>query len=289
MRAVTHLAVTAQRGAERHDSTCCHPTDERMGNLMSCWIWNRTATAWLRRAGHPACRAERPYLARVPFSSERRGASADQLSDSQTRDRRLARLEAALFAADAPLSARRLVVAATLADAHEARGLVRWLNALYDTDGSAFRVEQVAGGFQLLTRPEFSRWLGKLYQSRSQERLSRPALETLAIVAYRQPVLRADVEGIRGVECGDMLRQLMDRDLVRIAGRDHALGRPILYATTKKFLERFGLKNLDQLPRAEQLRRSASEEDSNSNAVSHNNDAATEVTAELADQRQGDE
>jgi segregation and condensation protein B len=201
-----------------------------------------------------AAQPARPYLARVPLRSSARDHGAETAADSQVRPRRLARLEAALFAAGAPLGSRRLAESAILADAVEARALVRELNARYDADNSAFRVEQFAGGFQLLTRPEFSRWLGKLFQSRPQERLSRPALETLAIVAYRQPVLRADVEAIRGVECGEMLRQLMEKDLVRVAGRDSTLGRPILYGTTKKFLIVFGLKDLNDLPRADQLR-----------------------------------
>ena len=146
---------------------------------------------------HPACRPVRPYLGRLPLWSETSSTPDAATSSPQVRNPRVARLEAVLFAADAPLSSRRLADAATLADATEARTLVRQLNALYDADHSAFRVEQIAGGFQLLTRPEFSRWLTKLYQSRPQERLSRPALETLAIVAYRQPVLRADVETLR--------------------------------------------------------------------------------------------
>lgn len=203
---------------------------------------------------YAACRPQRPYLARLPLLDVTFEEVSEASSDPQVRSLRLARLEAALFAAKTPLSSRRLAQAATLADATEARTLVRQLNTLYELGQSAFRVESVAGGYQLLTCPEFSRWLGKFFQSRPGERLSRPALETLAIVAYRQPVLRADVEAIRGVECGEMLRQLLEKDFVRIAGRDQTLGRPILYGTTKKFLMVFGLKSLDELPRAEQLR-----------------------------------
>lgn len=225
--------------------------------------------AWRAQSVHPACRPVRPYLARLPLWNETSTTPDVATSSTQVRNPRVARLEAVLFAADAPLSSRRLAAAATLADATEARTLVRQLNALYDADQSAFRVEQIAGGFQLLTRPEFSRWLTKLYQSRPQERLSRPALETLAIVAYRQPVLRADVEAIRGVECGEMLRQLMEKDLVRIAGRENTLGRPILYGTTKKYLMMFGLKSLNELPRAEQLRPRTTQHDEGAAAASN--------------------
>jgi segregation and condensation protein B len=118
-------------------------------------------------------------------------------------------------------------------------------------------VEQLAGGYQLRTRPKFAGWLRPLVPASEQIRLTPPALETLAVVAYRQPVLRADVEAIRGVACGEILRQLMDRDLLRIVGRSEELGRPLWYGTTKRFLEAFGLCSLDELPLSAQLRRVA--------------------------------
>ena len=132
----------------------------------------------------------------------------------------------------------------------------------YDERGCAFQVAQVAGGYQLLSRPEFAAWLRPQAAAEQEIRLSPPALETLAVVAYRQPVLRAEVEAIRGVACGEILRQLMDRDLLRIVGRSEELGRPLRYGTTKRFLEVFGLCNLDELPWAAQLRRSAQADDS---------------------------
>ena len=170
------------------------------------------------------------------------------------RDPRLALVEAALFAADEPLPPRRLAVVAGLTDASEARRLVRKLQTLYDRDHTAFQVEELAGGFQLLTRAEFHAWLARLRHTGSDIRLSPAARETLAIVAYRQPIMRADVENIRGVHCGEVLRQLMEKGLVRIAGRHPSLGRPVLYGTTKKFLQVFGLRSLGDLPQAEQLR-----------------------------------
>ncbi len=117
-----------------------------------------------------------------------------------------------------------------------------------------FRVEEVAGGFQLMTRAKFAPWLRRLYPAAPEVRLSPPAMETLAVVAYRQPVLRAEIEAIRGVQSGEVLRQLIERDLVRIAGRSNELGRPFLYGTTKQFLQVFGLRHLDELPRADVLR-----------------------------------
>jgi segregation and condensation protein B len=171
------------------------------------------------------------------------------------RDARLAKVEAMMFLAREPLTTRKLAQLAGLADGTEARTLIRRLNRLYDGSGSAFRAEEVGGGFQLMSRARFGSWLRRLYQSPIETRLSAPALETLAIVAYRQPVLRAEIDALRGVDCSEILRQLMERDLVRISGRSPELGRPYYYATTKRFLQVFGLRNLDDLPRAADLRR----------------------------------
>jgi segregation and condensation protein B len=169
------------------------------------------------------------------------------------RDARLAQLEALLLAADEPLNPRKLAALTGLKDAGEARRLVKRLQALYDQDGTSFQVEELAGGYQLLTRSAFHPWLARLRRTGHDLRLSAAARETLAIVAYRQPIMRADVEAIRGVQCGDMLGQLMEKGLVRIVGRHDSLGRPMLYGTTRKFLQVFGLKSLRDLPLAEQL------------------------------------
>jgi segregation and condensation protein B len=159
---------------------------------------------------------------------------------------------------------------AGLADGTQARTLIRRLNRVYDSGQSAFRVEEVAGGFQLLSRAQFATWLRRLVAAPVETRLSGPTMETLAVVAYRQPVLRADIEAIRGVQCGELLRQLMERDLVRIVGRSDDLGRPLLYGTTKRFLQVFGLRHLDDLPRSDVLRmpdRSADEQVRSSTAA----------------------
>jgi segregation and condensation protein B len=176
------------------------------------------------------------------------GAPESAAQGELARDTRLALVEAALLAADEPLSARRLADAAGLADAGEARRLVRRLQALYEQDGTAFQVEEIAGGYQLLTRPEYHPWLVRLRRGGEELRLSPAARETLTIIAYRQPIMRAAIEAIRGVQCSEVLRQLMERGLVRIAGRHDSLGRPVLYGTTKKFLQVFGLKSLKDLP-----------------------------------------
>lgn len=158
------------------------------------------------------------------------------------------RTEAVLLFHRGPVNLRKLAALAELADATEAKTRIRELNDLYDQSGSALRVEEVAGGYQLLTRPSLSPWLRRIKHVPPVVQLGGAALETLAIIAYRQPVLRADVEAIRGVACGELIRQLMQRDLVRICGRSEELGRPYLYGTTSYFLQIFGLKNVGSIP-----------------------------------------
>ncbi|MBN1852302.1 MAG: SMC-Scp complex subunit ScpB [Pirellulales bacterium] len=159
----------------------------------------------------------------------------------------MSRLEAVLFLSREPLSSRKLAKLANLADGTEARNLVRVLRKQLTKRQSAFQIHEVGGGFQLLTQPEFAPWMRRLRGNLPEIRLSSPAMETLAIVAYRQPILRADIEAIRGVGCAELLRQLMERDLLRIVGRSDELGRPFLYGTTKFFLQVFGLRDLDEL------------------------------------------
>ncbi len=212
----------------------------------------------VRRLRGPLARTDSgqlPHNRRLPavYRLLPEGRRETQPQGELARDARLAAIEAALFAADEPLTPRRLAAAAGLTDAPEARRLVRKLQALYDRDQSAFQVEELAGGFQLLTRSEYHPWLLRLRRSGHDVRLSPAARETLAIVAYRQPIMRADIENIRGVQCSEVLRLLMEKGLVRIAGRHDSLGRPVLYGTTKKFLQVFGLKSLRDLPQAEQF------------------------------------
>ena len=171
-------------------------------------------------------------------------------TDADREDPRLKRmrLEAVLLLAKTPLTTRKLAQLADLADGTEARTLLRDLNQTYEMHRRGLRVEQVAGGYRLMTRASLAPWLVKLGHLPSAIRLSTPMMETLAVVAYRQPVSRASAEAVRGVACGELLRQLMERDLIRIAGRSEELGRPYLYGTTKRFLQLFGLPSVDALP-----------------------------------------
>jgi segregation and condensation protein B len=162
-------------------------------------------------------------------------------------------VEGLLFAADEPLSLERL---AQGFEEPPPPGLIkRALDELtdeYEEQGRAFVLRAVAGGFQLRTRPELSPYILRL-KKKAPTRLSRAALETLAIIAYRQPVLKAEVEKIRGVEAGGLIRALMEKELIRVAGRRDLPGRPLLYGTTRKCLETFDLPGLEALPSLEEI------------------------------------
>src|SRR5712691_4449598 len=160
-------------------------------------------------------------------------------------------VEALLFASDAPLEADRIREVLDLDAAAEARALVEALRERYATADGALTVVEVAGGFRMVTRPEIAPWLLRLARTRTKARLSRPSLETLAIVAYRQPVSRPEVDALRGVSSDAVLENLLERRLVRIAGRKEAPGRPFLYETTREFLIAFGLRDLGDLPKVE--------------------------------------
>jgi len=160
-------------------------------------------------------------------------------------------VEALLFASDGPLSLGRLK-ALLDADPEAIREAIDLLNREYWETGRSFLIVEVAGGFQMATRSQFAPWVRKL-SGRSEARLSKAALEVLAIIAYRQPVTRQEVEAIRGVSSGGVLAGLLQRGLIRITGRSDAPGRPLLYGTTRKFLQTFGLRSLEELPKPEEI------------------------------------
>lgn len=160
-------------------------------------------------------------------------------------------VEALLFASETPLEAERIREVLDLADVAEARALVEELRARYGAADSALAIVDIAGGYRVVTRPEIAPWLLRLAKTRTRARLSRPALETLAIVAYRQPVSRPEVDAIRGVNSEAVLENLLERRLIRVAGRKDAPGRPFLYETTREFLVAFGLRDLGDLPKVE--------------------------------------
>ena len=171
------------------------------------------------------------------------------------------RVEALLFASERSLSESRMKTVLGIDDDDATihiTDVIESLNASYDSNHRAFRIERIAGGYRVMTREELAPLVSRLHAEREQQKLSQAALETLSIIAYRQPVMRAEVEVIRGVACGDVLRGLMDRRLVKIVGRAEELGRPMLYGTTKEFLRIFGLASLKDLPQVQGLVREAS-------------------------------
>ena len=158
-------------------------------------------------------------------------------------------VEALLFSTDQPLPARKIAQILGIGDAGDVKRHIETLNERYARCGAAFRIESAAKGLQMLTDPVYSPWVGKLHKVRAESRLSTAALETLAIIAYKQPVLRVEIEAVRGVAVGDMLVRLREMNLIRIVGRAEELGRPLLYGTTTRFLDVFGLKSLKDLPK----------------------------------------
>ncbi len=193
------------------------------------------------------------------MTEEQEGTSNEEITDLQpeTQNSQLTTesvVEAVLFASDEPLSTGRLagIIGATNAQIHQH---IDNLNNKYQLNNNAFRIEQIAGGYQMRTLSSYNLWLKKLLRERDQTKLSPAALETLAIIAYKQPIIRADIEAVRGVAVGEIIRNLMYKGLVKIAGRAEVLGRPMLYGTTKKFLESFGLNSLKDLPKIEELKK----------------------------------
>jgi len=162
-------------------------------------------------------------------------------------------IEALLFASEKSISLEEICQVLEGEDKKTLKELIEELKGEYELQGRGFRLVKVAGGFQVCTRPDFAPWLAKLFRSRRISRFSKPALETLAIVAYRQPVTRAEVESIRGVNVEGVLRTLLEKGMVRIRGRKDSPGRPLIYGTTNRFLEYFGLNSLSELPRLEEL------------------------------------
>jgi segregation and condensation protein B len=179
-------------------------------------------------------------------------------------------IEAVLFTAQKPLSIREITTAIkgaqddAAADGAndfsrvrepEIAAALEQLKIEYVQQERAFQLVEKAEGWQLVTEPQYAQWVRQLYPAPKPARLSAPALETLAIIAYRQPITRADVEAVRGVNIDGVLQTLMERGLVKIAGRAEIPGRPLLYETTQFFLEHFGLRDLDELPNVEELRK----------------------------------
>ncbi len=171
-------------------------------------------------------------------------------------------IEALLFATDEPLTVKQVVDIFGILDegeqpshvsAEEVLAAIEQLNADYERTGRTVRIVRVAGGYQFATKPEFARWLGKMLREKSKRKLSLSALETLAVIAYKQPVTKPEIETIRGVNADYVLHTLLERSLVAIVGRAATPGRPLLYGTTKDFLKHFGVNDLSELPKPREI------------------------------------
>ena len=230
--------------------------ERQLGNSTSFLGLSESVRCFSSRSHSIAWRKKRPARAATltPLVETESPSSPPNKSLDKSRV-----VEAILIICREPISARKLALLAELDDPTEARTLARKLNEEYDRYAYAFRIEEIAGGLQLLTRPQFANWLRRLELVPAETILSQGMLETLAIIAYRQPVQRSEIEAIRGVSTDEVLRQLMQRDLVRIVGRLEDLGRPYLYGTTRRFLQLFGLQSLESLPRAQKIRQAEAE------------------------------
>ncbi|MDD2680453.1 MAG: SMC-Scp complex subunit ScpB [Candidatus Omnitrophica bacterium] len=176
-------------------------------------------------------------------------------------DNRKSVIEALLFASEKPLALEQIRVVLDNLDANEVRRLLEELKLEYEEANRGIRIAEIAGGFQMLTAAPFAPFLKKLFKDRNTEKLSKPALETLAIIAYKQPLTRSEIELLRNVNVDGVIKSLADKDLIRIAGRKKAPGRPCVYGTTRQFLEHFGLKSLDDLPKIEDFSALAEKKD----------------------------
>ena len=171
-------------------------------------------------------------------------------------------LEAMIFSSDRPLPPEQLRKVLDTIETTEIRKAIEELKREYEIAGRGIRIVEVAGGFQMVTAPDYASFLKKLYRQRRLERLSKPGLETLAIIAYKQPITKTEIEELRSVNVDGVIQHLLGKGLVSIVGRKQAQGRPYVFGTTRYFLEYFGLKSLDELPKMEDFSKLASGEDS---------------------------
>ncbi len=164
-------------------------------------------------------------------------------------DNNRAVIEALLFSSDKPLTIEQIKNVLDNLQAQEIRAILGEMNQEYESYNRGMRIFEIAGGFQMVTAHTLAPFLKKLYKQRNVEKLSKPALETLAIIAYKQPLTRLDIEALRNVNIDGVMKGLLDKDLIRVSGRKKTPGRPKVYGTTRQFLEYFGLKSLEELPK----------------------------------------
>ncbi len=240
-------------GRESRKSRSASTNDESLASDASVAM---TAVEVIAPESPADIHRETSAMAHQPAADEDPSSAAQESCESSLP--LACRVEVILITSDKPLSAGRIADLLGLetgpAALREIDEVIASLNDQYAASGRAFRIERVAGGYRMMTLPAYGAVMRRAREVGASGKLSQAALETLAIVAYRQPITRADVETIRGVACGEVLRTLLDRRLIRIAGRAEEVGRPMLYGTTREFLEAFGLASLSDLPQASDLK-----------------------------------
>ena len=174
-------------------------------------------------------------------------------------------IEALLFVAGEPLSIDRIKTILEDADKKAIQAMLWEIQHEYDMRLSGLRILEVAGGFQIASRPELAQWIKRLRKVKQSSRLSKPSLETLAIIAYKQPLVKAEIEDIRGVDSSGVIKGLLDKHMIKIVGRKDVAGRPILYATTREFLQYFGLRDISDLPTLKEFTELRPEDDTQIN------------------------
>ena len=181
----------------------------------------------------------------APETEENTAPVADTLLETEDLKKII---ETLLFITDRPIKPTRIADVVEAADARRVREIIQELQAEYVRDGRAVQIVEIGGGFQMATKPEYGRWVRRLYNEKMTTKLSNAALETLAIIAYKQPITRAEMESIRGVDVAGPLERLLERSLVRVVGKKDTIGRPMVYGTTDEFLRLFGLNKISELP-----------------------------------------
>jgi len=162
-------------------------------------------------------------------------------------------VEALIFASDSPVSENRIKNIVEELSLSKIQKIVEELNADYEERQNAFQISHIGGGYLFVTRPQFSKYIRKYYKGRSKSRLSRAGLETLAIVAFKQPISRPEIDAIRGVNSDGVVKTLLERNLIFISGRSENIGRPLLYSTTSEFLQYFGINDISELPKPKEI------------------------------------
>lgn len=173
-------------------------------------------------------------------------------------------IEALLFSSDKPILIEQIRSVFNDLESTQIRNMLEELKSEYEKDNRGLRIVEIAGGFQMVTPPDFSSYLKKFYKQKHAERFSLASLETLSIIAYKQPVTRREIESIRGVNVDGVVKHLKDLGIIRISGRKHAPGRPFVYSTTREFLEYFGLRSIEELPKMEDFSSLVSQVDKSS-------------------------